>query len=145
MPVEALIDTNVLVYSVSSHPSEKEKRDRARALVKAVDFGTSAQILGEFYVTVTQKIAEPLSEREAIQFIAQLIDLPVIPIDSDLVQAAIVLRQEHQVSYWDGAIIAAAHRLGARTIYSEDLSHNHLYGSVRVINPFRGRRLPQPN
>jgi len=139
MPVEALIDTNVLVYSVSSHPSEKEKRDRARALVKAVDFGTSAQILGEFYVTATQKIAEPLSEREAIQFIAHLIRLPVIPIDSDLVLEAIALKREHRVSYWDGAIIAAAHRLGARTIYSEDLSHNQLYGSVRVIDPFRGR------
>jgi len=137
MPVEALIDTNVLVYSVSSHPSEKEKRDRARALVKAVDFGTSAQILGEFFVTVRQKIAKPLSERQAIQFIAHLIRLPVIPIDSKLVLEAIALKQEHQVSYWDAAIIAAAQRLGAKTIYSEDLTHNHLYGSVRVIDPFQ--------
>jgi predicted nucleic acid-binding protein len=137
MPAEALIDTTVLVYSVSSHPSEKEKRDRARTLVREIDFGTSAQILGEFYVTVTQKIAKPLSESEAIQFIARLIRLPVVPIDSDLVLEAISLKQEHRVSYWDAAIIAAAHRLGAETVYSEDLSHNHLYGSIRVIDPFR--------
>jgi len=137
MPVEALIDTNILVYSVSSHPSEKQKRDRARAIVKAVDFGTSAQILGEFYVTVTQKIAQPLPEKEAIQFIERLIRLPVIPIDSNLVLEAIALKQEHRVSYWDAAIIAAAHRLGARTIYSEDLAHNHLYGSIQVIDPFQ--------
>ena len=137
MPVDALIDTNILVYSVSSHASEKDKRDRARTLVKEVDFGTSAQILGEFYVTATQKIAEPLSEREAVQFIGRLIRLPVIPIDSELVLEAIGLKQEHRVSYWDAAIIAAAYRLGARTIYSEDLSHDHVYGSIRVINPFR--------
>lgn len=136
MSVEALLDTNVLVYSVSSHPSEKEKRDRARTLVREVDFGTSAQILGEFYVTVTQKIAKPLPNVEAIQFIMRLIRLPVVPIDSELVLDAIALKQEHQVSYWDAAIIAAAHRLGAETVYSEDLSHNHIYGSIRVVDPF---------
>jgi predicted nucleic acid-binding protein len=37
MPVKAFIDTNVLVYSVSSHPSEREKSKKARALLGAVD------------------------------------------------------------------------------------------------------------
>jgi predicted nucleic acid-binding protein len=137
MPVDAFIDTNIFVYSISSHPSEKRKRDGARALLGAVDFGTSAQVLGEFYVTVTQKIAEPLSETEALQFIARLVQLPIVAIDSDLVMEAIALKQEHRVSYWDGAIIAAAHRLRAKTIYSEDLSHKQIYGSTKVINPFR--------
>jgi predicted nucleic acid-binding protein len=137
MPVDAFIDTNVFVYSVSSHPSEKGKRDSARALLRAVDFGTSAQVLGEFYVTATQKIAEPLSEAQALQFISRLIRLPIVTIDSDLVIEAIALKQEHRVSYWDGAIIAAAHRLGAKIIYSEDLTHEHIYGSTKVLNPFR--------
>ena len=140
MPVEAFIDTNVFVYSVSSHPSEKGKRDQARDVLGAVDFGTSAQVLGEFYVTATQKITEPLSDAQALQFISRLIRLPIVAIDSDLVLEAIALKQEHRVSYWDGAIIAAAHRLGAKTIYSEDLAHEHLYGSIRVINPFRTRQ-----
>ena len=140
MPVEAFVDTNIFVYSVSSHPSEKEKRDKARALLGAVDFGTSAQVLGEFFVTATRKIAEPLSERQAVHFIARLTRLPIVAIDSELVLEAIALQQEHRVSYWDGAIIAAARRLGAKTIYSEDLTHEHSYGSARVINPFRRRQ-----
>jgi predicted nucleic acid-binding protein len=140
MPVDAFIDTNILVYSVSSHPSEKGKRDQARALLGAIDFGTSAQVLSEFYVTATQKIAEPLSEALALQFIVRLTRLPMVAIDSDLVLEAIALKQEHRISYWDGAIIAAAHRLGAKTIYSEDLAHEHSYGSARVINPFRTRQ-----
>jgi predicted nucleic acid-binding protein len=140
MPVEAFIDTNILIYSVSSHPSEKEKRNKARALIRGVDFGTSAQVLSEFFVTATQKIAEPLSEVEALQFIARLIRLPVIAIDADLVLEAIALKQEHRISYWDAAIIAAANRLGVRIIYSEDLAHEHLYGLTRVINPFRTRQ-----
>lgn len=137
MAVDALIDTNVFVYSVSSHSSEEQKRDDARALLSRVDFGTSAQVLGEFYVTATQKIAEPLSEAQALQFVAHLIRLPVIAIDSDLVLEAIALKREYRVSYWDGAILAAAHRLGAEVIYSEDLSDQQIYGSTRVINPFR--------
>jgi len=137
MPVEAFIDTNIFVYSVSSHPSEREKRDKAHALFGSVDFGTSAQVLGEFYVTVTRKIAEPLSESQALQFIARLIRLPIVAIDPYLVLEAIALKQEHHLSYWDGAIIAAAHQLGVRTIYSEDFTHDHLYSSIRVIDPFR--------
>ena len=140
MPVEAFVDTTIFVYSVSSHPSEKEKRDNARALLGAVDFGTSAQVLGEFFVTATRKIAEPLSERQAVHFIARLTRLPIVAIDSELVLEAIALQQEHRVSYWDGAIIAAARRLGAKTIYSEYLTHEHSYGSARVINPFRTRK-----
>ena len=32
--------------------------------------------------------------------------------------------------------IAAAERLGAKVLYSEDLNHGQTYGSVRVENPF---------
>jgi len=140
MPVDAFIDTNIFVYSVSSHPSEKTKRDKAQALLGAVDFDTSAQVLSEFYVTATQKIAEPLSEAQALQFIERLARLPIVAIDSDLVFEAIALKREHHISYWDGAIIAAAHRLGTKIIYSEDLAHERSYGSVRAINPFRTRK-----
>jgi predicted nucleic acid-binding protein len=43
---------------------------------------------------------------------------------------------QYQLSYWDAAIIAAAEALGARDLYSEDMNHGQIYGSVRVINPF---------
>ena len=138
MAAETLLDTNVLIYSISSDPAEKSKCDRARALIRDLDFGISAQVLAEFYVTATQKIAKRLSENEALQFIAQLVRLPVVAIDSDLVLEAITLKQQYSISYWDAAIVAAASRLGARTIYSEDLTHNQMYGSIRVVNPFRG-------
>jgi predicted nucleic acid-binding protein len=138
MSAEALLDTNVLIYSISSNPAEKSKCDRARGLIRDLDFGISAQVLAEFYVTATQKIAKRLSENEALQFIAQLVRLPVVAIDSDLVLEAITLKQQYSISYWDAAIIAAASRLGARTIYSEDLTHNQMYGSIRVVNPFWG-------
>jgi predicted nucleic acid-binding protein len=56
-------------------------------------------------------------------------DLPIVAIDADLVLESIALKQEHQLSCWDAAIIAAAQRLGANTIYSEDLADERQYGS----------------
>lgn len=35
------------------------------------------------------------------------------------------------------AVVASAARFGVGTLYSENLNHGQLYGSVRVINPFR--------
>jgi predicted nucleic acid-binding protein len=50
----------------------------------------------------------------------------------------IALSRRYQVSYWDGAIIAAAQEMGASVLYSEDLNHQQVYGAVTVINPFAG-------
>lgn len=72
----------------------------------------------------------------AAEFVRKLMNCAFVPTDAELIQAAIELRQRFQVSYWDAAIIAAAQRLGATTIYSEDLSHGQHYGSVQVVNPF---------
>lgn len=49
------------------------------------------------------------------------------------------MSERFQLSYWDGAIVAAAQELGAETLYTEDLNHGQVYGSVRAINPFRSR------
>jgi predicted nucleic acid-binding protein len=46
------------------------------------------------------------------------------------------LSERYRINYWDGAILAAAEALGAETLYTEDLGHGQIYGSVRAINPF---------
>ena len=65
MSVDAFLDTNVLIYAVSSAPREAEKKEKALEIVSNVDFGLSAQVLQEFYVNVTRKIAHPLSPAAA--------------------------------------------------------------------------------
>ena len=50
--------------------------------------------------------------------------------------AGIEASLEHGISYWDGAIVAAACALGADILYTEDLSHGRRYGAVRAVNPF---------
>ncbi|HVT23912.1 MAG TPA: PIN domain-containing protein [Rhizomicrobium sp.] len=136
MNVEAVLDTNVLVYSVSRLESDREKRDRAQELMRK-PFGVSGQILQEFYVNVTRKIQKPLPPELALEWVEQLEQQPCISVDATLVKNGIVTSERYRISYWDGAILAAAEALGAETLYTEDLNHGQLYGSVRVLNPFR--------
>jgi len=136
MAVDAFLDTNVLVYSVSQLREDRGKRDRAEALLK-LPFGISAQILQEFYVTVTRKIKKPLTPDVALEWVEQLEQQPCVPVDAILVKNGIVMAERYNISYWDGAIIAAAEALGAQTLFTEDLNHGQMYGSVRIENPFR--------
>ena len=137
MTVECFLDTNIIVYAVAGKGDEDHKRVRTLDLIEHRDFGISAQVLQEFYVTVTRKIDIPLSADQAFEWIEQLEAFPCLPIDSTLIKIAVEISERYQLSYWDGAIIAAAQVMGADTLYSEDLNHGQKYGSVVAINPFR--------
>lgn len=136
MNAECFLDSNVLVYAAAGRNAETVKRKRALDLIENEDFGLSAQVLQEFYVTVVRKIAVPLTAERAIEWIEQLEAFPCAIIDASLVKIAIELSERYKISYWDAAIIAAADVLGAKTVYSEDLNDQHVYGRVRVRNPF---------
>jgi predicted nucleic acid-binding protein len=115
---------------------EAAKRARANELVRPGSFGTSGQVLQEFYTVVTRKGGSQLTPDEAFAWIELLIGLPCAAIDATLVLRAIWISERYRIDYWDGAILAAAESLGAETLYTEDLSHGQVYGPVRVINPF---------
>jgi predicted nucleic acid-binding protein len=136
MIAEVMLDTNVIVYAVSKAAEDMAKARVAVTLIEKADFGLSGQVLQEFYVTTTRRIRVPLSHDEALDWIESLEELPCIPVDSSLVFHGAETAHRYQISYWDGAIVAAAERLGATTLYSEDLDHGQTYGDVRVVNPF---------
>lgn len=132
---EVFLDTNVLLYAALGSADEPVKYERAVDLLTA-RFGTSGQVLAEFYVNAQRKGSRPLTPDEAQEWVFRLSKKPFQPIDYRIVRAGIENARRYQISYWDGAIIAAAERLGARVVYSEDLNHGQTYGSVRVENPF---------
>jgi len=139
MTANVFLDTNVLVYAAIGTGKDEPKRRRALALIESEDFGTSAQVLQEFYVTVVKKAVQPLSPGQALEWVEQLTAFPCQPIDHQLVRVAIELSERYLISYWDAAIISAAQALGCKTAYSEDLSDGQLYEGVRVRNPFINR------
>jgi predicted nucleic acid-binding protein len=105
-------------------------------LIGRTNFGLSAQVLQEFYTVVTRKPDRPFTPATALQWISELERQPCAAIDRPLVITAIVISQQFRIDYWDGAILAAAERLEAPIVYTEDLNHGQDYGPVRVINPF---------
>jgi predicted nucleic acid-binding protein len=135
MTVQAFVDSNVPIYAASTRQSEREKKAKAVALLANIEFGVSTQVLGEFYRNVRRGDA-PMSATKALEWVERLAAQPCVFIEVTTVKRAIQLSERFQISYWDGAIIAAAEALGAPILYSEDLNHRQIYGSVEVINPF---------
>jgi predicted nucleic acid-binding protein len=109
---------------------------KAIELIEEENFGTSAQIIQEFYVNATRKAEFGMTADMALEWIEGLEDLPCWPTDLTVVKNAVALSERHRISYWDSAVLSAAEALGAAILYTEDLSHGQLYGPVKVINPF---------
>lgn len=98
----------------------------------------SIQVLQEFIITVTRKIALPLNQEMVRQIVAGLGRWHVhSPEVSDLLQA-IDFQARYLLSFWDAMVIQSAARSGCKRLLSEDLSHGQVYGEVEVINPFKG-------
>jgi predicted nucleic acid-binding protein len=125
------------VYAVDG--DEPAKQARARTILHpegAIDPVVSAQVMGEFFVTVTRKLARPISPSDAGLLLRQMSELPVVPLDARLVAAAVAGSTDWGISYWDALIVAAAEVGGCSRILTEDLADGATYGSVRVENPF---------
>jgi predicted nucleic acid-binding protein len=133
----AFVDTNVLLYAASTNPAEGEKRRVAREILDAGRVGFSIQVAQEFFVNATRKLTPPLTSADALKFLRMLASLQVVELDFALFQEAVRIYDRFQISYWDAAIVAAAKRLGATTLYSQDLSDGQSFDSVQVVNPFR--------
>src|SRR2546430_13454644 len=110
MRADVFLDTNILIYAVSSDAAHSAKTAVALNLIGSSDFGISTQVMSEFYVTATQKLKQPLTHEQASRFLEKLQVLPVVNFDSALVFEALEAKQQFQISYWDAAIIAAAPR-----------------------------------
>lgn len=136
MPVEVFFDTNVLLYAYDTDAGEK----RTRALALVTDafkhpsrYALSVQVLQEFFVNFIRK---GQSDETAATLIDDFSHWQIIANTHDLFLIGLQARARWQLSLWDAMIVAAAEQAGAAILYTEDLNHGQLYGSVQVINPF---------
>jgi predicted nucleic acid-binding protein len=138
MSARHFLDTNVLLYSISRDPYEASKREQAITLLDADGAGLSVQVLQEFYVQATR-----LTRRDAIPhaiaagLIRTWMRFEVQDITSSLLMLALEIKANHDLSYWDSAIVAAARMLGCPVLYSEDMTHGREVEGVLIANPFR--------
>lgn len=136
MTARAFADTNLILYAASKDPADKAKKMRARALLSDEDIGISVQVLQEFAHNAVAKQRLGLDAEETKAILHALLEFPALPVTSELVLDAFQIQQRYQISYWDAAIIAAAHELGCETLYTEDLNDGQLYAGVMARNPF---------
>jgi predicted nucleic acid-binding protein len=127
----------VLVYAATGRVDYPEKYAVANALIREGRFAISTQVLGEFYAEVRYLQHEKLGIAEAREWIESLSVYCRMNVDQAIISSALFFRERFKIQFWDGALIAAAEKLGLKTLYSEDMSHKQKYGTVTVINPFK--------
>ena len=132
------VDTNILIYAHDHSAGDKHvrARDLIRTLWQSGEGCLSIQILQEFYVNVTQKVAKPLTSEVAAQIIADLSAWQVYRPGVEDVLDAIRLQGRYQISFWDAMIVSSAIQLDCQTIWSEDLNPGQVYDTVTVVSPF---------
>ena len=141
MTVESrFVDTNVLVYLFDADAPDKQARARELLREEADRVVVSVQVLGEFYVTVTRKLATPLPPDTAARAVDAICRFRVEAIHPDLVRSAVYRSRSSRLSYWDSLIVETALNAGAEVLFTEDLQDGQEIDGLRVVNPFRDGR-----
>lgn len=139
MKERVFLDTNVLVYLFDADAPAKQ--ERARALLSIQELRAqmilSTQVLQEFYVSVTRKLANPLDPDTALKAVQDLAVFPVVQIDTPLILLAIRRSRTAKVSFWDALILESALVAGTTLLYSEDFQDGAVFGKLRIENPFK--------
>jgi predicted nucleic acid-binding protein len=139
--VATLVDTNVLVYRFDSRFPEKQKR-AAEILRRGIvedSVRLPHQAIMEFVAAVTRPIGGRMilkstdALREAEEFLKQF---TVLYPNEAILRNAIRGCAAYQLNWFDAHLWSYAEHYGLAEILTEDLQHERLYGSVRVVNPF---------
>ncbi len=137
MSDKAFVDTNVLIYAHDADAGAKRViatrlfddlwEERSGVL--------SVQVLQEFYVNVTRKIARPLPKASARQ-VVNTYAIWAVEISPAEIASAFRIEDEARIGFWDALIVACALKSGATRILSEDFNPGQRIAGIRIENPF---------
>ena len=138
----ALIDTNILVYRFDGRFPGKQKIAAGilRRGIAENSVRIPHQAVIEFVAAVTRSIRghtilKPADAmREAEEFLKQF---TVLYTNESIIRQALRGCAAYQMSWFDAHIWAYAEHYGLPELFTEDLQHDRLYGSVRIVNPFQ--------
>jgi predicted nucleic acid-binding protein len=140
MNAKTFVDSNVLIYA---HDADQGMKRTVAQTVLAELFANrtgalSPQVLQEFYVNITKKVAIPLSKKIAREIVD---DFSVWCIETTSVEVTTAFRieDEAKISFWDALICASALKAGADRVLSEDMSHGQKIAGLSIQNPFAAK------
>ncbi len=136
MPTAVFIDTNILLYAASDGKLDGEKTRLSRLLLRERPWVISMQVVQEFHVNATRKIALGISSAHAAAVVDGLLERAVVTTTRELFVRAVVLQNRYMLNYFDAAIAQAAIEAGCSLLFSEDLANEEVYDRVMVLNPF---------
>ena len=103
----------------------------------------SIQVLQEFYVNVTQKVAKPLSAEVAAQIMA---DLSVWEVHCPRVEGvldAVRLQKRYQISFWDAMILAIAADKDSNIYVADNNGIQKFAGDGTFVTKWHGFSYPE--
>jgi predicted nucleic acid-binding protein len=131
------LDTNILIYAHDADAGSK--RVRAEKILRELwDSGAgrlSVQVLQEFYVNTTRKLATPMALMSAREVVSSHGAWVREATTADTVTRAIDVATLAQISFWDALIVASAEQAQAIHIYSEDLNAGEAIAGIKIVNP----------
>jgi len=130
------VDTNILIYAHDGGAGAKHAKavDLLTRLVEVDNCAISTQVLVEFFAAATKKLG--MSGQEAENILGDMAGWPLHRPDHADIMAAARLQRRHKISWWDALIVQSAGALACTTLWTEDISAGHRYGSLTARNPF---------
>ena len=136
-----LVDTSILVYRFDNRLPAKQEiaTEILRRGIKDDTVRLPHQGIVEFVAAVTRPIrghailSRGDALREAEEFLKQF---TVLYPNEGVLRLAMRGCAAYQLSWFDAHLWSYAEHYGLEEIFSEDLQHGRLYGTVRVVNPF---------
>ncbi len=139
MSAIAFVDSNILIYAHDLDAGVK--RERAAAKLRELwSSGTgrlSVQVLQEFYVNATRKLATPIARSTAREVIKTYGVWIHHATTAETVTRATEISDLARISFWDALIVASAEEADADELLSEDLNDGQAIAGIRVVNPLQ--------
>ena len=137
----ALVDTNVLVYRFDHLFPEKQKRatEILRHGIAEDSVRIPHQAIVEFVAAVTRTVRGNviLEQTEALREAEEMLkQFTVLYPQEAMLRHAIRGCAAYHLNWFDAHLWSYAEHYGLSEIISEDLQHDRLYGTVRIVNPF---------
>ena len=134
---KTFVDTNVLIYAhdVDAGAKHQIAKTVLRDLWSQRTGLLSMQVLQEFYVNVTRKIASPLP-KDSARLVVSSYAIWCVETTPAEISAAFQIEDQSQIGFWDALIVSSAAKSGATRILSEDLSSGQRIAGILIENPF---------
>lgn len=132
------VDSNILIYSVDAagDPRSQIAADLIASL-RPNDTVLLWQVACEIGAVLTRLVRTGRLPPESLDVAGVLRRLyPIVLPTSATLAEGLRIHREHQVSYWDAMLIAAAKDAGVTRLFTEDRqSRPHIEG-IELVNPF---------